>query len=212
MAELKTRPTSASVAAFVARIADPGIRKACRDVGAMMRRATGNAPVMWGPSIVGYGNYQYRYASGRSGEWFLAGFSPRKRELTIYLMGGLKRHARELERLGPHRVGGGCLYLKSLDAIDRRTLGELIALSVADLRAQVARQVREAAQRAKAKKVAAERQAKAKKAAARQKAKAARKAGSGAKPRTARRAKPGARARTPVKKAARRRAAPGRQR
>ncbi|MEZ4457030.1 MAG: DUF1801 domain-containing protein [Gemmatimonadales bacterium] len=201
MAELKTRPTRASVAAFVSRIADPGIRKACRDIGAMMRRATGNAPVMWGSSIVGYGSYQYRYPSGRTGEWFLAGFSPRKRELTIYLMGGLKRHARELERLGPHRVGGGCLYLKSLDGIDRRALGELIAVSVADLRAHLARQVREASQRAKAKQAAAER-----------KAKAARKSKTAAKPKAASR-KPAVRSRTGgVKKAARRRAPAGRKR
>jgi hypothetical protein len=84
---------------------------------------------MWGSSIVGYGRYRYRYASGREGEWFLTGFSPRKRELTVYLMSGFEELGPLLEKLGKHRRGKGCLYLKSLDDVHLPTLRKLIVSS-----------------------------------------------------------------------------------
>lgn len=119
MAELKTRPTGASVAAFLAGIPDDERRRDCRALDALMRRATGERPRMWGPSIVGYGSYVLRYADGRELEWPVIGFSPRKQALTVYIMGGLDRHAALLARLGNHkRSGGGCLYLKRLADVD----------------------------------------------------------------------------------------------
>ena len=100
-----------------------------------MRRATGEKPVMWGPSIVGFGSYHYRYESGREGDWMLAGFSPRKRELTVYVMAGFEGAEKILARLGPHRASAGsCLYLKRLADIDLAALEELVRTSVARLR------------------------------------------------------------------------------
>ena len=103
MAELKTTRTKASVAAFLRTVTDEEKRRDCRTVMAIMRRATGAPPRMWGPSIVGFGSYHYRYASGREGDFFLAGFSPRKQDLTLYVMSGLARHAALLRTLGSTR-------------------------------------------------------------------------------------------------------------
>ena len=90
----------------------------------LMREITGKAPKMWGPSIVGYGDYHYRYASGREGDWLLTGFSPRKQSMTLYIMSGFDGYEDLLGRLGKHRTGKSCLYLKSLDSIDRDVLRE----------------------------------------------------------------------------------------
>ena len=90
--------------------------------------------MMWGTSIVGFGRYRYRYASGREGDWFLTGFSPRKQNLTIYLMTGAKRYAHYLRKLGPHKSGGSCLYLRNLEGIHLPTLRKLLAESIKDLR------------------------------------------------------------------------------
>ncbi len=130
MAELKTKPTHASVTGFLAGIADAERRRDCRAVVQMMRRATNAAPRMWGPSIVGFGTYHYRYASGRAGDWFLAGFSPRKNDLTLYVMGGTSRHAALLRKLGAHKTGKACLYIKRLADVDRNVLQQLIRESV----------------------------------------------------------------------------------
>ena len=99
-----------------------------------MEAISGSRAAMWGSSMVGFGRYQYRYASGREGEFFLTGFSPRKTALTVYVMPGLERYADQLERLGPHKTGKSCLYLKSLDAVDREVLEEIITDSVEYMR------------------------------------------------------------------------------
>lgn len=122
MAELKTKKTKASVAAFLAGLPDSAARKDCKVLVGMMQAATGAKPRMWGPSIVGFGDYHYEYASGREGDWFVMGFSPRKAALTLYFMSGLRRLEPDLARLGKHRTGGGCLYVKRLDDVDLAVL------------------------------------------------------------------------------------------
>jgi hypothetical protein len=135
MAELKTQPTGASVEEFIAGVEDEARREDCRALVKMMRRVTGSKPVMWGPSIVGFGSYHYRYASGREGDWMLAGFSPRKRDLTVYVMAGFKGAEKMLARLGKYRASkGSCLYLKRLSDIDLEVLEELVTASVDRLR------------------------------------------------------------------------------
>lgn len=131
MAELKTQRTKASVSAFLAAISDPDRRKDARALAALFRKATGTAPAMWGPAIVGYGEMTYEGASGRSGVWFPVGFSPRKPAFAVYLMGGLRAHAEMLKQLGAHKVGGGCLYIRRLTDIDSAVLSRIIAKSFA---------------------------------------------------------------------------------
>jgi hypothetical protein len=130
MAELKTKKTQASVAAFLNGIENEQKRKDAKAIAKMMREATGTRPKMWGTSIVGFGDHRYKYASGREGDWFLTGFSPRKQNLTLYVMYGLKGHAKLLKRLGKHKTGKGCLYINKLADVDTDVLRELIALSV----------------------------------------------------------------------------------
>lgn len=135
MAELKTRPTDASVEDFIAAVDGDERRADCRTLVDLMRRVTGAEPMMWGPSIVGFGTYHYRYASGREGDWMLAGFSPRKRELTVYVMAGFSGADEALARLGKHRSSSGsCLYIKRLSDIDVDVLEELVRSSVEHLR------------------------------------------------------------------------------
>jgi hypothetical protein len=135
VADLKTRPTDASVDDFITSVEGEARQADCRTLVEMMRRVTGAEPVMWGPSIVGFGAYHYRYASGREGDWMLTGFSPRKRELTVYVMAGFKGADETLARLGKHRTSsGGCLYIKRLADIDLEVLEELVAASVQRLR------------------------------------------------------------------------------
>ena len=129
MGKPKTKPERASVAAFLDGIADETGRGECRAVAKLMEQATGAKPQMWGTSIVGFGTHRYRGASGES-DWFLVGFSPRKQNLTLYLMSGVERHQKLLGRLGKHQVGKSCLYLKSLDDVDTDVLRELIEESV----------------------------------------------------------------------------------
>jgi hypothetical protein len=135
MAELKTKPTRTSVEAFVDGITNEQRRSDCRRLIALMTRVTRARPVMWGPSIVGFGAYHYRYASGREGDWFLTGFSPRKAALTIYLMGGLERQEALLRRLGKYKAGRGCLYVKALGDIDVNVLRSLLTATVRQLKA-----------------------------------------------------------------------------
>lgn len=134
MAELKTQPTGGSVRAFIDAVADPQVRKDCRAVMRIMKAATGARPRMWGSSIVGYGSYHFRYASGREGDWFLTGFSPRKQSLTLYIMAGFSRYDALLKKLGRHSTGKSCLYVKRLDEIDLEVLTELVNRSVEHLR------------------------------------------------------------------------------
>ncbi len=130
MAELKTKPTKDSVKDFLARVADEKRRKDCQVVAKLMSEVTGAKPEMWSTSIVGFGRYRYKYASGREGEWMLTGFSPRKTNLTLYLMGGLQRAPELLEHLGKHKTGKGCLYIKRLEDVDLTVLRELVEKSV----------------------------------------------------------------------------------
>lgn len=135
MAEPKTRPTMESVEKFVNRIADEQRRKDCFRVLEIMKAVTKVEPAMWGTSIVGFGRHNYKYESGTKGEWFLCGFSPRKQDLTLYLMSGLERYSELLKKLGKHKTGRACLYIKKLDDVDLPTLKTLIKESVADIHA-----------------------------------------------------------------------------
>jgi len=130
MAELKTKRNDASVVAFLDSIPDEQRRKDCRTVLKMMKEATGAPPRMWGKDIVGLGDYHYRYASGREGDWFLMGFSPRKQDLTLYLMAGYERYPELMRKLGKHKTGKSCLYLKRLADVDVTVLTQLISASV----------------------------------------------------------------------------------
>ena len=134
MAELKTRPSRRSVTAFLAGIRDPELRQDCTTLVRLMKRVTKARPVMWGKSVVGFGKYHYRYGSGREGDWFLTGFSPRQRNLTIYLMGGAGREPALRKRLGKHKTSVGCLYVNGLAGIDLKVLERLVASSVRALR------------------------------------------------------------------------------
>lgn len=129
MAGLKTKPTEASPHEFVESIEAPARRRDCFRLMEMMAQISGEEPRMWGPSIVGFGSYQYRYASGRSGTWFRVGFASRKNALTIYLMVDLGGQAKLLAILGKHRRGKGCLYIKKLADVNPQALRDLIRAS-----------------------------------------------------------------------------------
>ncbi len=131
--EIKTQRTRASVKEFVDGIEDEKRRVDCRRVLALMKDATGAKPEMWGPSIVGFGSYQYPSAGGKMNDWFLTGFAPRKAALTVYLMTGYKQYSNLMKKLGKHTVGGSCLYIKNLDDVDEKALKELIATGIRDL-------------------------------------------------------------------------------
>ena len=135
MEKLKTQKTKVSVSAFLKRIADAERRKDCQTLVRIMKKIVGVAPKMWGSSIVGFGHYHYKYASGRENDWFLAGFSPRKKDLTIYLMSGIDRHDALLPRLGKYTTGKSCLYIKRLADIDMAVLEELLAESMRHMKA-----------------------------------------------------------------------------
>lgn len=130
MAELKTKRNDGSVTAFLNDIADEQRRRDAVAVMALMQQVTKAKPVMWGTSIVGFGEYHYKYASGREGDWFLAGFSPRKQNLTLYIMAGFAEYGDLLRKLGKHSTGGSCLYLKNLDDVHMPTLKKLVSGSV----------------------------------------------------------------------------------
>lgn len=139
MAEQKTRPGLADVGGFLATIEGAQRRADAAVLVELMQRATGEPPVLWGTSIVGFGRYHYRYASGHEGDSCLVGFSPRKSEFSIYLMGIYFEDSADaarqiLARLGKHRLGKSCLYVKRLSDIDLSVLAELVALSCAKLR------------------------------------------------------------------------------
>ena len=130
MAELKTKITNASVTQFLNRVADEEQRKDSYAILDIMRKATKTEPKMWGSSIVGFGDCHYVYASGREGDWFIAGFSPRKQALTLYSMGGWHHNDELLAKLGKHSFGKGCLYIKRLNNVNILILKKLIAESV----------------------------------------------------------------------------------
>ena len=130
MAEAKTKPTDQSVESFINKIPDPQTREDCFTIARLMKEATRSEPRMWGSSIVGFGITQYKYANGREADWPLIGFSPRKQNLTLYIMSGSGSHAELLEKLGKHSVAKSCLYIKRLADIDLPTLKKLIRESV----------------------------------------------------------------------------------
>ncbi|HZM41945.1 MAG TPA: DUF1801 domain-containing protein [Acidimicrobiales bacterium] len=132
----KTQPTDASVAAFVAGIPDQRQRADSERLIALMSEVTGEPATMWGPSIIGFGSYHYRYASGREGDAPLVGFSPRKTALTLYASADEEVRADLLARLGPHKVGKGCVYVKRLSDVDEQALADLIQVGAAFTRAQ----------------------------------------------------------------------------
>ncbi|MGA7161112.1 MAG: DUF1801 domain-containing protein [Bacteroidota bacterium] len=122
MAENKTKPTKNSVTAFLNKIKDKQLRNDCFVILDMMKRVSNCDPVMWGSAIVGFGTYHYIYESGREGDSILIGFSPRKQNIAVYLMGGLKKIEDELSKLGRYKTGGGCLYIKSLSDVNAEIL------------------------------------------------------------------------------------------
>jgi hypothetical protein len=128
--ELKTQVNDASVEDFLNAVTDEQKRADCFEILRLMEQVTKEEPKMWGPSIVGFGSYHYKGASGREGDWMLTGFSPRKANLTLYIMGGFDPHQDLLKKLGKHKTGGGCLYIKRLDDVDQEVLKELVAESV----------------------------------------------------------------------------------
>ncbi|HEX2252629.1 MAG TPA: DUF1801 domain-containing protein [Thermoanaerobaculia bacterium] len=135
MSDLATRPTDDSVETYLDQVADPERRADCRAVLELMREVTGEEPKLWGGSMVGFGTYHYRYDSGREGDWFLTGFAPRKQNLTLYVMAGFDRYDELMARLGKHKTGKSCLYVKRLADLDPDVLRELVASSVAHMRA-----------------------------------------------------------------------------
>jgi hypothetical protein len=134
MAELKTKPTRASVATFINSVDEPQRRADSRKVAAMMRKATGKRSKMWGMSIVGYGTYQYTNTAGVEFEWPITGFSPRKQALTIYIMTGFSHFDTLMQKLGNYKIGKSCLYIKRLSDIDEKVLQRLIDASVKRMR------------------------------------------------------------------------------
>jgi hypothetical protein len=134
MAEPKTKPTKASVKEFLNQISDKERRDDCFAVAKIMEEITGDKPTMWGPSIVGFGTWHYKYASGRKGDWPVAAFSPRKKDLTVYLMMGFEKHTELMQKLGKHSTGKSCLYIKRLSDIHVPTLKKLIKTSLKELR------------------------------------------------------------------------------
>ena len=136
MAKLKTTPTEASVDAYIDAVEDAQKREDCRAVAAMMADVTGAPARMWGSSIVGFGSYHYRYASGREGDFMETGFAARKRELTLYVVAGFSEYGDLLAKLGKHKTGKSCLYVKRLADVDEDVLREMVERSVAWIRAR----------------------------------------------------------------------------
>ncbi len=127
MAENKTRPTIASVTAFLNKVKDTQKRTDCFALLKMMQSVSGHDPVMWGSAIVGFGTYHYVYESGRKGDTILIGFSPRKQNISIYMMCGLESVNNELLRLGKYKTGKGCLYINALADVDTAALRKVLA-------------------------------------------------------------------------------------
>lgn len=130
MAELKTKKNDADVETFLNGIADEKRREDSFAVLELMKKITKADPKMWGASIVGFGNYRYKYQSGREGDWLVSGFSPRKQNLTLYIMSGFSRYEELLAKLGKHKTGKSCLYINKLEDVDLDVLAEIIETSV----------------------------------------------------------------------------------
>lgn len=136
MTELKTKPTNKSVEQFLKKVENPTRREDSFKILELMKEITNEDPVMWGETIIGYGSYRYKYASGREGNWPLVGFSPRKQNLTLYIMSGFDKYEELLENLGKFKIGKSCLYINKLKDVDIQILRELILGSVEHMRKQ----------------------------------------------------------------------------
>lgn len=129
----KTQPTSTSIAEFIESLKDERRQSECNQLVELMREESGQEPVLWGPAIIGFGQYHYRYESGREGDFMRVGFSPRKQNLSIYIIPGFKPYQAVLERLGKHKLGKSCLYIKRLEDVDISALRELVRQSLVDM-------------------------------------------------------------------------------
>ena len=132
MAELKTKKTVVSVDDFLAKVSPEKKRRDAVALCELMKKVTKLEPKLWGPSMVGFGDYHYKYESGHEGDTFLVGFSPRKQNLTLYVMPGFAQYGELLAKLGKHKTGKGCLYINTLDDVDVPTLQALIKRALAD--------------------------------------------------------------------------------
>lgn len=130
MSDLKTKKNTASVSKFINAVENETRRSDAKELLKIFKEVTGMKPTMWGTSIVGYGSYHYKYASGREGDWMLTGFSPRKQNMSIYIMSGFKEFPELMKKLGKHKTGVGCLYVNKLEDIDIKVLKQLIKKSV----------------------------------------------------------------------------------
>jgi hypothetical protein len=130
MAELKTKKNDQSVEKFLNTVIDPSKREDCFEIMKLMQEITQEEPKMWGDSIVGFGEYHYKYKSGREGDWFQIGFSPRKRNTTLYIMSGFTKYEEILGKLGKHKTGKSCLYINKLSDVDKEILTQLATESV----------------------------------------------------------------------------------
>jgi len=130
MAELKTKRNQGDVEAFLNSVENDKKRQDSFTILELMKQVTGKQPEMWGDSIVGFGSYHYKYASGREGDWFVTGFSPRKQNLTLYVMAGFDEYDQLLDKLGKHSIGKSCLYIKKIEDVDMDVLKELVQKSV----------------------------------------------------------------------------------
>lgn len=134
MPEAKTKPTQASVTEHLAKIEDPARRADCDVLVKLMRKITKQEPVLWGPSIVGFGSYKYTYESGHSGESCATGFAARKADISVYLVAAAPNQPELLSRLGKHKMGKACLYIRRLADVDLKVLEQLVAGSVAEVK------------------------------------------------------------------------------
>ena len=130
MSESKTRPMDASVEDFLKDVEHPQRREDGFELLEMMKEITNEEPIMWGPSIIGFGSYHYKYESGREGDMPLTGFSPRKKSLTVYIMSGFEEYKDLLDKLGKHKIGKSCLYINKLADVDKNVLKKIIKKSL----------------------------------------------------------------------------------
>jgi hypothetical protein len=138
MAENKTKPTKSSVTAFLNKIKDRQLREDCFALLEMMQKVSNLEPVMWGSAIIGFGTYHYVYESGREGDTILIGFSPRKQNISIYMMGGLNKFENELAKLGKYKTGKGCLYIKTLSDVNAEILKKIFAKAFKEAQRKIA--------------------------------------------------------------------------
>ncbi|MCH7689946.1 MAG: DUF1801 domain-containing protein [candidate division Zixibacteria bacterium] len=134
MAELKTKETKLSVTKFIGKVEDDQKRQDLQAILKLMKQVTKEEPKIWGDSMIGFGHFHYKSDSGREGDWFLTGFSPRKQNLTIYITPGFDKYDSLMKQLGKHKTSKGCLYIKKLEDVDMKVLKELIKQSYQDMK------------------------------------------------------------------------------